>query len=135
MLYMTTSMDVYKVWEFMSYAWTEIGIEGKECRNLANEAGVTPAHLRDVNRIFFRDVCASFAVESFLIFPLMLWMVMPDWGYDEDYLRKRMQKWYAKPYWKHFLNPFRLLGYPVAVLLALSYRQKLLNAARENASA
>lgn len=122
---MQTEIDVYKAWEFISYAWTEIGIEEDECKSLALETGITPDTLAQADRIIFRDVCASFAVDSFLIFPLMLWMIMPDWGYSEEYLRNRVTKWYAKPYWMHFLNPIRVLGYPIAVLFSLSYRSKL----------
>ena len=131
---MRSEMDAYKVWEFISYAWTEIGIDDDECKSLARETGITVDKLDDADRIFFRDVCASFAVDSFLIFPLMLWMIMPDWGYSEDYLRNRMKQWYAKPYWRHFLNPLRVLGYPIAVLAALGYRAKLRKAAYANTS-
>lgn len=122
---MQSEVDVYKIWEFISYAWTEIGIEGDECKSLARETRLTVGDLRQADRIFFRDICASFAVDSFLIIPLMLWMIMPDWGYSEEYLRERMRKWYGRPYWRHFLNPLRVLGYPVAVLFALGYRWKL----------
>lgn len=51
--------------------------------------------------------------------PLMLWMRMPDWGYSEEYLRTRMERWYSRPYWMNFLNPLRWLGYPLAILMAL----------------
>jgi hypothetical protein len=131
---MRADIDVYKTWEFISYAWTEIGIEQDECKSLAREARITPNTLNQADRIFFRDVCASFAVESFLIFPLMLWMIMPDWAYREDYLRNRMKKWYARPYWTHFLNPLRILGYPIAVLFAFEYRSKLRKAVFANES-
>ncbi|MES2510689.1 MAG: hypothetical protein V4625_12220 [Pseudomonadota bacterium] len=128
-----SDIDVYKVWEFFSYAWTEIGIEGSECDSLAREARVTANNLNQVDRIFFRDVCASFAVDSFLIFPLMLWVIMPEWGYAENYLRNRVRRWYEKPYWMHFVNPFRILGYPIAVLFAFSYRSKIRRSAVANA--
>jgi hypothetical protein len=131
----TERFDVYRVWEAISYAWTEIGIEDEECRAIAQKAAMRPEHLPEIDKIFFKDVCASFAVDSFLIIPLMFWMIMPDWGYSETYLRKRMLDWYAKPYWSHFLNPVRILGYPVAVFFALSYRSMLRKAVHANASA
>lgn len=124
---------MYRVWEFISYAWTEIGIDETESRSLALAAGLNPGNLHQADRIFLRDVCASFAVDSFLIMPMMLWMIMPDWGYDEKYLRARMHDWYAKPYWRHFLNPLRLLGFPVALAFGLNYRRKLHKAVRANA--
>lgn len=121
----SSQIDTYPVWEILSYAWTEIGIETDECKTLLDKGQITPSDFHQVDLIIFKDICASFAVDTFLIFPLMLWMIMPDWGHSESYLRDRMNKWYAKPYWTHFLNPLRLLGYPLAVFMALSYRSKL----------
>lgn len=118
-------MERYPVWEIISYAWTEIGIDEDECWSLVRKSGIGVADLPEVDRIFFRDVCASFAVESFLVIPLMLWMILPDWGFREDYLRRRADRWYARPYWSHFLNPLRLVGYPVALMFAWPYRAML----------
>jgi hypothetical protein len=126
-------VDRYYVWEVISYAWTEIGIEDSECRELVQKGGITRHDLRQVDRIYFKDVCASFALDTFLIFPLMLWMTMPDWGYSEEYLRARMERWYVRPYWRHFLNPLRWFGYPLAVLVGLKYRAMLRKAVLENA--
>ena len=125
-------MDRYYVWEIISYAWTEIGIEDAECRELVHKGGISKADLAHIDRIYFKDVCASFAHDTFLVFPLMAWMIMPDWGYNEEYLRKRMVRWYSQPYWTHFLNPFRLLGYPLAVLMSLKYRAMLRRAVLAN---
>lgn len=36
-------IDRYKLWEFMSYAWTEIGIDEDEYLSLAREEGLSPA--------------------------------------------------------------------------------------------
>ena len=55
----------------------------------------------------------------------MLWMFMPDWGFEEAYLRRRIARWYSRPYWLHFLNPLRILGYPIALLFAWKYRTML----------
>jgi hypothetical protein len=118
-------VDKYYVWEVISYAWTEIGIEDVECKHLVQKGSIAPEDLQEVDRIIFKDVCASFAFDSFLVFPLMLWMLMPDWGYSEEYLRRRMERWYSRPYWLHFLNPMRWLGYPLAALMALKYRSML----------
>lgn len=115
-------MDRYCIWRIISRTWTEIGIEEKECRELLEEAGVQREGLAKVDRIIFRDVCLSFAVDAFLIFPMMSWPARPDGGYDEPYLRRRMGRWYARPYWAHLLNPIRWFGYPLAALMALQYR-------------
>jgi len=129
-----TAFDRYYVWEIISYAWTEIGIEDRECQALVQKGNITHDDLREVDRIIFRDVCASFAIESFLILPCMLWMIMPDWGYEETYLRRRVERWYAAPRWRLALNPMRWLGYPTAVLFALKYRAMLRRAVRAAAS-
>lgn len=128
-------MDRYYVWEIISYAWTEIGIQDDECRKLVEEGGITSADLPEIDRMYLRDVCASFAFETFLVFPLFLWMLMPDWGFEESYLRKRMERWYSKPYWIHLLNPLRLLGYPLSLLFALKYRSMLRRAVHAKAHA
>jgi hypothetical protein len=123
-------MDRNYVWKIISYAWTEIGIEDDECRVLVEKGGITTADLAEIDRIYFRDVCASFAFETFLVFPLFLWMLMPDWGFEESYLIKRVERWYSRPYWMHFMNPMRWLGYPLSILIALKYRSMLRRAVR-----
>ena len=122
-------MDRYRVWEIFSYAWTEIGIGDEECRSLVRKGDIGVADLDEADRIFFRDVCASFAVDSLVVLPTM-GMTMPDWGYSDEYLQRRMERWYAAPYWSHFLNPLRVLGYPVALLFAWRYRSMLRRAVR-----
>ncbi|WP_018623587.1 hypothetical protein [Kangiella aquimarina] len=119
------NMDQYKIWDVMSYAWTEIGLESEDYPKYAKKIKQDYPDWEKVNKIIVRDVCASFAVDSFLIFPCMLWMIMPDWCYDEEYLKARMKKWYAKPYWSHFINPIRILGYPISIIFTLGVRRKL----------
>src|SRR5919106_6512372 len=111
----------YGTWEIISYGWSEIGIEQRECNDLVRKYGINEDNLRQVQLTCFRDVCASFAFEAFLVIPLMLWMLMPDWGFEEEWLRRRAERWYARPYLLHFLNPLRILGYPVALLFAAKY--------------
>jgi hypothetical protein len=118
-------MDRHVVWEIIAYGWTEIGIGEDECARLAAEGRLVAADLPAIRRIFFRDVCASFAVEAFLVFPLMLWMLMPDWGFETAWLRRRVDRWYARPYWTHWLNPLRVLGYPVALFFGEGYLRML----------
>ena len=124
-------MNKSKVWEIMSYSWTEIGLTDAEYFRMAKTIEFEPEDWNELDRIIFKDVCASFAVDSLLAFPLCLWMLMPDWGFDINYLRERIKRWYSKPYFVHFLNPLRLLGYPVAILFALSGRKKLKSALRK----
>lgn len=117
--------DPFAIWSVVSAAWTEIGLGDEEYPRYAQRVFAAYSDWEEVNAIIIKDVCASFAFDQFLYFPCMLWMWMPDWGYDEDYLRKRMSKWYGRPYWSHFLNPFRILGYPLALLFSGEVRKKL----------
>jgi hypothetical protein len=110
----------FAVWDIMSYAWTEIGITQDECDALVAHHGLGAIPLAEIRRVVYRDVCASFAHDTFLIFPLMAWMLMPDWGYDAAYLRRRAAAWEARPAWRHWLNPLRAFGYPMAVLFSAS---------------
>lgn len=113
------------VWDVISYAWTEIGLENSDYPEYAKKLRGHFKSWKEIDQIIKRDVCASFAFETFLIFPCMLWMIMPDWGYSDEYLKERLNKWYARPYWMHFLNPCRILGYPLALLFSASIRLKV----------
>ena len=127
-------MNKLEIWEVVSFAWTEIGLEESDYPIHAEKIYAECQDWSLVNRVIIKDVCASFAFDSFLIVPCMLWMIMPDWGYDKDYLQKRMNKWYSKPYWVHFLNPARVLGFPTALILSMSVRRKLKRAFLECAA-
>ena len=127
-------MEKFKVWDVISYAWTEIGLEPEDYPKYAKEIYTECLDWNRVNSIITRDVCGSFAIDTFLIFPCMLWVIMPDWGYDTEYLKNRMYKWYSKPTWLHFVNPIRILGYPIALLLSMPIRIKLKKAFKQCAS-
>ncbi|MEO1855954.1 MAG: hypothetical protein ABGY95_01135 [Rubritalea sp.] len=118
-------MDKFLVWEVMSYAWTEIGLEKSDYPEYAKKIYSQCDDWKTIDQIITKDVCGSFSQDTFLIFPCMLWMIMPDWGYNKEYIKERMQHWYSKPAWQHYLNPLRLLGYPLALVFSLSVRRKL----------
>lgn len=113
----------YKVWDTISMEWTEIGLDDSDYPKIAESIKRIEPNWKVVNRIIVGDVCASFAVDSILVIPC--WMMMPDWGYEEDYLKKRILKWNSKPRWFWFLNPIRIVGYPVSILLSSGVRRKL----------
>lgn len=115
----------FVVWDTISMAWTEIGLEEDDYPGIADRLLAQRVSWAEIQRTSIRDVCGSFAFDTFLIFPCMLWMIMPDWGYNQDYLRKRIRKWNSRPIWVHFLNPFRLLGYPLAILMSSGVRRRL----------
>lgn len=125
-------MDRYCVWRIASRAWSGNGMGESECRSLVQKGGIRREDLPEVDRVIFRDVCASFAVEAFLMFPMVGgWPGGSDGGYDEAYIRRRMDRWYATPYWRYFLNPVRWFGYPLALLMVLRHRSMLRRVARE----
>ncbi|SEL93693.1 hypothetical protein SAMN05428989_2926 [Pseudoxanthomonas sp. GM95] len=120
-----TEEGAFLIWDAVSMAWTEIGLDPAEYDPIALklvEQGVTLKDLRSVAR---RDVCGAFALDSVLIFPCMLWMIMPDWGYAEPYLRRRMQAWRKHPAWVQYLHPMRWIGYPIAFGFSVGVRSRL----------
>lgn len=113
-------------------AWTEIGLDDKEYAEVALNLRATYSSWEEVNGIILGDVLGSFALDSAILLlafipliGLLLISPFPDWGYDERYLRKRLADWQRKPRWVHYLNPFRLIGYPVGYLFSLALRLKL----------
>ncbi len=117
-------MDLdFKVWEAISYAWTEIGLGDDEYPDIAKSIRDIEPNWEKVNSIILRDVCSSFAVDSILVIPF--WMMMPDWSYDEGYITQRIRRWKSRPYWLHFINPIRILGYPISLFFSYGVRKKL----------
>ncbi len=123
-----TDQGEFLVWDTVSMAWTEIGLEPGDYPAIAEKLKSEGALWPEIRSIALRDVCGSFAVDSFLLIPCMLWMIMPDWGYSEEYLRLRAKRWAQRPLWLHFLNPFRILGYPIALVLSIGVRLRLKHA-------
>ncbi len=76
-------MDKFLVWEVMSYAWTEIGLEKSDYPEYAKKIYSQCDDWKTIDQIITKDVCGSFSKDTFLIFPCMLWMIMPDWGYNK----------------------------------------------------
>ncbi len=141
-------MDNFQIWDYGSMAWTEIGLSESEYPKYADAIMKTHSEWAQVEKILTLDVCGSFAFESgifllvftlpfllgffvhegfFWLFALSIFFItpMPDWGYDENYLKGRMQKWESRPILVHFLNPIRLVGFPAALLLTINLRSRL----------
>ena len=141
-------MDNFKIWDYGSMAWTEIGLDESEYPKYADEIKETHSEWKQVNKILTLDVCGSFAFESgifllgfllpfllgffvhegfFGLFAISIFFItpMPDWGYDDDYLKERMHKWESRPRLVHFLNPIRIIGFPAALLLTINMRSRL----------
>ena len=118
-------MDHFVIWEAVSMAWSEVGLAPSEYPEIATELRASYSSWDEVGDVIFGDVLGSFALESCLL-PLALVPVIgmllitpfPDWGYEKSYLQERMRRWYSVPRWRHYLNPLRLVGYPLALLIA-----------------
>lgn len=122
----------FVIWDFVSLAWTEIGPNEKDYDDCAKLLAEKYENWNDINRIIVRDVCGSFSLESgsllFFLVPIIgiLFVTpMPDWGYEENYLKQRMEKWERSTIILKYLNPVRLLGYPIALYFVWGLRRKL----------
>lgn len=125
-------MKHFIVWHTVSLAWSEIGMDPAELPVVARKLRDAYPTWRQVDEVIRRDVLGSFALESSL-YPLVVVPIIglffitpvPDWGYEEAYLKKRMTRWYSAPIWRHYLNPLRLIGYPIAYLFSFGLLRKL----------
>jgi len=128
-------MDHLIVWNAVSMAWTEIGLSDEEYDKIAADLQFSYTSWSEIDDIIKGDVLGSFALTSLLLLLAMVPFIgiffinsLPDWGYEEAVLRRRMDNWSKMPRWKHYLNPLRIVGYPLAWLLSISVRKKLKNA-------
>lgn len=125
-------MEHFIIWNTVSMAWTEIGLSREDYPEIARELKSSYRSWTEVDDIILGDVVGSFALDSALL-PLALVPLLgvflvtpfPDWGYEAGYLRERMARWHRVPRWRHYLNPLRLVGYPIAYLFSLSLRRRL----------
>jgi len=124
--------DNFEIWDFVSLAWTEIGPDENDYEECAISLRDKYDNWKSINKIILRDVCGSFSIESFTILlafipliGLLLVTPMPGWGYDQEYLKNRMEKWGKSNIFLNYLNPFRIVGYPIALLFVLGLKNKL----------
>jgi len=125
-------MNDFLIWNTVSMAWSEIGLDDKDYPEIARELRTSYDRWEDINAVILRDVVGSFAFESSLLLLAVIPLIgmflitpFPDWGYEEAYLRRRMERWNRSPRWMHYLNPFRLVGYPIAFLISFPLRHRL----------
>jgi hypothetical protein len=125
-------MSEFLVWDTVSMAWTEIGLGNDEYPKIASKLRKTYAKWDEVDAIIKGDVLGSFALESSFM-PLAIVPIIglffispfPDWGFEKSYLQNRISKWHRQPRWRHYINPLRLVGYPIAYLFSFNVRRKL----------
>lgn len=125
-------MDHLLIWHVVSMAWTEIGLGQDDYPKIAAELKLSYANWNEIDEVIKGDVLGSFALDSLWFILAMISVVgiffitpMPDWGYEEADLRNRMIKWKKIPRKKRYLNPLRIMGYPIAWLISIGVRRKL----------
>lgn len=113
------------VWDYVSMSWTEIGLGKDEFAPAIQKIQQHYPNWQDVKPIV-NDVQLAFAS----VIPLMFifFPIIPDWGYNEDYLLEKIQNWHNLPTWRIWLNPIRWIGYPLAIIMSSGYVRKLKNA-------
>lgn len=111
-----------KVWEAISYAWTEVGLDRGGFRRFAQDAGISPGDRRALLHAVFWQVCGVFAIETSLAL-IPMGITLPDWFFPEP--EQKVTRWLARPLLRSVLNPLWLVGYPLSCLLVDSYRYRL----------
>ncbi|HET6807371.1 MAG TPA: hypothetical protein VFH59_18200 [Frateuria sp.] len=115
-----------KVWEAMSYAWTEVGLDPAGFRQFARDAELSPQDQPALFHVVFWQVCGAFAVETSLALMLM-GVTLPDWFFPEP--AEKVARWLKRPLPYSLLNPLWLVGYPLSCLRVASYWYRLRKAA------
>ena len=110
------------IWDYVSMSWTEIGLGKDEFPQYIQKIQQHYPNWQDVKPIV-NDVLLAFV--SVIPFMFVFFPIIPDWGYDKDYLLNKIQKWQDLPTWRIWLNPLRWLGYALAIMMSLSYVRKL----------
>jgi len=116
----------------MSYAWTEIGIRGNQYDAEAIKISATSKDIWLVRIIVFLQVIPAFAFNSFLALATA-GGAMPDWGYEEDYVIRKMRRWSNGLFIFSFINPFWWLGLPLSFLFSFVHYIRIEKAILRNA--
>ncbi|MFW2178141.1 MULTISPECIES: hypothetical protein [unclassified Moraxella] len=110
------------IWDYVSLSWSEIGIGKDEFSSYLQKIEQYYPSWQDIKPII-NDVLLCFAPQIPLMFAFF--PMIPDWGYNKDYLTEKIQQWETRSKIMIWLNPLRLIGYPLAYLMALSYIYRL----------
>lgn len=117
-------MDREQIWLAVSFAWSEIGLERSDYARFATRIGATPADATVLRRVVFWEVAGAFAVDTVLA-AVSMGVTLPDWGYEDEYVLRKVRRWRARPLVWSLCNPVWLLGYPVACLVAVGAWREL----------
>ena len=125
-------MNREKIWEAMSYVWTEIGLDDKDFQRFGGEIAAQPQDMPAFNRAVFWDTCGAFAVETVFAF-LLMGMTLPDWYFPEA--EQKVARWLRRPLLLSLINPLWLVGYPISCIMAINYWLQLRRAVASSACA
>ena len=107
-------------------AWTEVGLERAEYPKIAQQLVEENLNWSEISDVYWSEVLHGFALLScsvLLVFiPVVGWIavagMLPDWGYSEDLIRRKMQRFKAEKTWMNWLNPLHVIGYIFAILFS-----------------
>ncbi len=125
-------MNREKVWEAMSYVWTEIGLDEKEFQRFGSEISAQSKDMSEFNRAVFWETCGAFAIETAFAF-LLMGTTLPDWHFPEA--EQKVARWLQRPLLLSLINPLWLVGYPVSCLMAFNYWLQLRRAVASSSCA
>ena len=117
----------------MSFAWSEVGLEPHEYGKYASEIGASHRELGAFDRECLVVVCGAFAIHT-VIALLSMGMSLSDWGYNDEYVIRKVSTWQSRPLLTSVLNPLWLVGFPLSVLFALGTWRRLRRAVAQNGS-
>ena len=101
------------VWEVLAQFWVDTWYDTKQLDGFADRLVASGLSLGDLDRIAYREVCGAFALFTLAVF-LSMGMALPEWYYQEDRARVKIESWLSRPKFLSILNPIWLIGYVAA---------------------
>jgi hypothetical protein len=114
----------------MSFAWSEVGLEPDEYGKYASQIGASHRELGAFDRECLAVVCGAFSMHT-VIALLSMGVSLSDWGYNDEYVIRKVSIWQSRPLLISLLNPIWLVGFPLSVLFALGTWRRLRRAVAE----
>lgn len=116
-------MNRKRLWLTISYAWSEIGLEDDEFSNHAEMIKALPKDMENFRKEYYFIILPALSTETICAL-VSMGMSLPDWGFRDGYVIGKISKWHNRPVIKKILNPIWMIGYPLSLLMSLSYYNK-----------